>query len=72
MLLMMLSLLTPTVDVVVVNRIPFSLRGVLKYCNFKEYSIVFYYCNLFGDVLFLRWDAIIVFGHHRVKAKNTL
>ena len=34
MLLKMLSLLAPTVDVVVVNRIPFSLRGVLKYCNF--------------------------------------
>ena len=66
MLLMMLSLLAPTVDVVAVSRIPFSLRGVLKYCNFEEYSIVFYYCNLFGDVLFLHRDVIIVFGHHRV------
>ena len=39
---------------------------VLKYCNFEEYSIVFYYFNLFGDVLFLRRDVVIVFGHHRV------
>ena len=38
MLLKMLSLVTLIVDDDVVSRIPFLLRGVLKYCNFKGYS----------------------------------
>ena len=42
------------------------MQVVLKYCKFEEYSIVFNYYNVFGDVLFLRWDVVLVFGHHRV------
>ena len=38
MMLQILSLITPIVYDDVVSRITFSLRGVLKYCNFKGYS----------------------------------
>ena len=51
---------------------PSRYRGVLKYCNFEEYSIIFYYCDLFGDVLFLRRDVIIVFGHQSHELKPPL
>ena len=64
--LKMLSLVTHIVDYVVVSRIPFSLRGVLKYCNIEEYSKFILLIYPKGDVLFLCRNVTIVFGHHRV------
>ena len=51
MLLKMLSLVTLIVDDDVVSRIPFSLRGVLKYCNFKGYSKYILMMCPKGDVI---------------------
>ena len=70
MLLKILSLVAPIFDGVVVNRIRFSLRGVLKYCNFEEYSKCILLMYPKGDVLFLRQGVTIVFGHHRVMRYN--
>ena len=63
-LLKILFLVTPIVDDVIISKILFSLRGVLKYCNFKGYSKCILLKYPKGDAIFLSWDIIIVIGHH--------
>ena len=43
---------------------------VLKYCNFEEYSKCILLMYPKGDVLFLRRDVTIVFGHQKVMMYN--
>ena len=66
MTLQILSLITPIFYDDVFSRITFSLRGSVEYHNFKGYSKCILLMYPKGDVLFLRWNVIIVTGHHRV------